>query len=61
MDPHVSVPMEKPTSPAAVAEAEPAEDPLGYVVGDSTRLRSLGWRPEYDLRRGLEAMVRAMS
>jgi len=33
-------------------------DPLGYVVADSTRLRSLGWRPEFDLRRGLEAMVR---
>ncbi|SVD35325.1 uncharacterized protein METZ01_LOCUS388179, partial [marine metagenome] len=27
MDPHVSVPMEKGTSPAAVAEAEPADDP----------------------------------
>ena len=39
--------------------AQPAEDPLGFVVGDSTRLRSLGWQPEYDLRRGLEAMVQA--
>src|SRR5438067_230478 len=28
MDPRVSVPSEKPTNPAAVAEAEPAEDPL---------------------------------
>src|SRR5690242_15940647 len=28
MDPSVSVPIEKPTSPAAVAEAEPADDPL---------------------------------
>src|SRR5579872_4951035 len=27
MEPRVSVPMEKPTSPAAVAEAEPADDP----------------------------------
>ena len=35
----------------------PAEDPLGFVVGDSTRLRSLGWKPEYELRRGLEAML----
>ena len=28
MEPRVSVPMENPTSPAAVAEAEPADDPL---------------------------------
>ena len=28
MDPRVSVPMENATPPAAVAEAEPAEDPL---------------------------------
>ena len=28
IEPRVSVPMENPTSPAAVAEAEPAEDPL---------------------------------
>jgi hypothetical protein len=28
MDPSVSVPMENPTSPAAVADAEPAEEPL---------------------------------
>jgi len=28
IDPSVSVPIENPTSPAAVAEAEPAEDPL---------------------------------
>src|SRR5215813_925060 len=27
IDPHVSVPMENPTSPAAVADAEPADDP----------------------------------
>ena len=27
MDPPVSVPMAKPTSPAAVAEPEPAEEP----------------------------------
>lgn len=43
-----------------VTPAEPAVDPLGFVVGDSTRLRSLGWKPEYDLRRGLEAMVAAL-
>ena len=28
MEPSVSVPSEKPTSPAAVADAEPAEEPL---------------------------------
>src|ERR671911_3021059 len=28
IEPRVSVPMEKPTSPAAVAEPGPAEDPL---------------------------------
>jgi hypothetical protein len=28
MEPHVSVPMENATSPAAVADAEPADDPL---------------------------------
>jgi nucleoside-diphosphate-sugar epimerase len=40
-----------------VTPAEPAMDPLGFVVGDSTRLRSLGWKPDYDLRRGLETMA----
>jgi len=44
--------------PELVATPEHAvEDPLGRVVGDSSRLRSLGWRPQYDLRRGLETMV----
>ena len=28
IEPHVSVPIAKPTNPAAVAEAEPADDPL---------------------------------
>src|SRR5215212_2758437 len=28
MEPNVSVPIEKPTSPAAVADPEPADDPL---------------------------------
>jgi hypothetical protein len=28
IEPQVSVPIEKPTRPAAVAEAEPAEEPL---------------------------------
>jgi hypothetical protein len=32
MEPRVSVPMENPTRPAAVAEAEPAEDPEEVCV-----------------------------
>jgi nucleoside-diphosphate-sugar epimerase len=40
--------------PALVKDAVPPEaDPLGYVVADATRLRSLGWKPAYDLERGL--------
>jgi len=46
--------------PGLVRPAVPeVVDPLGYVVADNTRLRSLGWRPEYDLRRGLDAMIRS--
>jgi dTDP-6-deoxy-L-talose 4-dehydrogenase (NAD+) len=46
--------------PDLIEEAAVASpDPLGYVVGDSTRLRSLGWQPEYNLPRGLETMIRA--
>src|SRR5437867_6708404 len=33
MDPHVSVPIENPTSPAAVADAGPADEPLDPFVG----------------------------
>jgi dTDP-6-deoxy-L-talose 4-dehydrogenase (NAD+) len=32
-------------------------DPLGYVVGDITKLRRLGWQPEYALTRGLRALI----
>jgi len=35
-------------------------DPLGYVVADSTQLRRLGWQPEYDLTRGLQALIAAL-
>src|SRR5215472_12075867 len=44
IEPRVSVPREKPTRPAAVAEAEPAEDPLdprsrfqGFLVRPSNQ------------------------
>jgi nucleoside-diphosphate-sugar epimerase len=42
---------------AAGAEGE---DPLGYVVADSTRLRSLGWSPQFDLERGLATLAQAI-
>jgi dTDP-6-deoxy-L-talose 4-dehydrogenase (NAD+) len=35
----------------------PTEDPLAHVVADASRLRSLGWQPAFDLRRGLETMI----
>ncbi len=40
--------------PGLVKDADPPEvDPLGYVVADAARLRSVGWQPAYDLDRGL--------
>ena len=40
--------------PGLVRDAMPPEaDPLGYVVADASRLRGLGWKPAYDLERGL--------
>lgn len=36
------------------------EDPLGYVVADSKRLRSLGWLPKFDLERGLATLARVI-
>src|SRR5882724_4434382 len=45
MDPNVSVPMEKPQSPAAVAEAEPALDPLD----PSLRFQGLRVIPPYQM------------
>jgi nucleoside-diphosphate-sugar epimerase len=35
-------------------------DPLAYVVADSTRLRSLGWSPQFDLARGLRTLSEAI-
>src|SRR6188474_1154779 len=36
IEPSVSVPIEKPTSPAAVADAGPADDPLEPILSSST-------------------------
>lgn len=35
----------------------PQVDPLGDIVADASKLHGLGWKPEYDLRRGLEKIV----
>jgi UDP-glucose 4-epimerase len=35
----------------------PQVDPLGYVVADVSKLRGLGWKPDHDLRRGLEKLL----
>jgi dTDP-6-deoxy-L-talose 4-dehydrogenase (NAD+) len=39
----------------------PAPDPLGYVVGEVSKLRSLGWRPEMDLDEGLRRLAKHLS
>jgi nucleoside-diphosphate-sugar epimerase len=44
--------------PDLVAEVSPPEiDPLGYVVADATRLKSLGWRQQFNLGQGLRALL----
>lgn len=44
-----------------VHKAEPpVADPLDYVVADSSRLRRLGWKPEYDLEQGLKQLIDAL-
>jgi dTDP-6-deoxy-L-talose 4-dehydrogenase (NAD+) len=44
--------------PELIKEMDPPlVDPLGYVVADVSRLRSLGWKPEHDLRRGLDKLL----
>ena len=52
MLPRVSVPMEKPTKPAAVADAEPALEPLepclvfqGFLVGPPNQMLSMANAP----------------
>ena len=47
-----------PTLDALIDEAIPPQiDPLGYVVADVSKLRGLGWKPQHDLRRGLEKLL----
>lgn len=42
------------------AQNPPALDPFPFVVADNTRLRQLGWKPEYNLDRGLRALIGAL-
>lgn len=47
--------------PGLVSISDPPQvDPLPFVVADATRLRSLGWRPQIELREGLERLRRAI-
>ena len=44
--------------PELVEEISPAPpDPLGYVVADAARLRSLGWQPQVDLPTGIKRLL----
>lgn len=38
-------------------QSPPADDPLGFVVADATRLKSLGWRPAVTLDAGLAKLA----
>ncbi len=40
---------------------ETAIDPLGFVVGDATKLRSLGWRQRVKLQAGLARMIKYLT
>lgn len=47
--------------PELVAEVAPPEvDPLGYVVADATRLKSLGWRQQFSVEQGLQQVARTI-
>ncbi len=47
--------------PELVEEVRPPQiDPLGYIVADATKLHGLGWRPEVDLRAGLERLLASL-
>ncbi len=44
--------------PELITEVNPPQiDPLGYVVSDNSKLLGLGWKPEHDLRKGLEKLL----
>jgi nucleoside-diphosphate-sugar epimerase len=40
---------------------ETAVDPLGFVVGDATKLRSLGWQQRVKLQAGLARMIKYLT
>jgi len=43
-----------------IEEAQQAEsDPCPRVIADATKLRALGWKPQWTLQAGLEEIVRA--
>ncbi len=47
--------------PELVAELSPAEtDPLGFVVADATRLKQLGWQPQFGLEQGLSKLIQVL-
>lgn len=47
--------------PELVAEVATAEiDPLGYVVADATRLKSLGWRQRFSVEQGLQQLMQSL-
>jgi nucleoside-diphosphate-sugar epimerase len=46
--------------PELVAEVSPPEiDPLGYVVADNARLKTLGWQQQFSLERGLGSLMQS--
>lgn len=48
------------SKPHLLQEADPPQiDPLGYVVADLRRLRSLGWQPAHSLEEGLQKLVKS--
>jgi nucleoside-diphosphate-sugar epimerase len=48
--------------PELVENANPPQiDPLGNVIADATRLKSLGWQPEYTLAQGLKKLAASVS
>lgn len=47
--------------PDLVAEISPPEtDPLGYVVADATKLKSLGWQPSHTIQSGMQLLMESL-
>jgi hypothetical protein len=57
IEPRVSVPIAKPTPPAAVAAAEPADEPLDPALGVPRAARALG-EPHVPHRQGADTELR---